>query len=292
MKSMHFLKPSHLNFKRVFISGFTPPAAFLFNFILAGCFLLTSCEKVIDLDLEGVEKKYMIEGIVTNQSGESKVMITQTKDFDENNDFPGVSGASVYITDQNSGTTVELSETSTGIYETSALTGECGSTYTLEVRIGEETFTGSSTMPEVVPMDTIYVTEENIFGETWKLANIVLQDPPGIENSYRYIQHINGVKTKQLFIRNDDLVDGRNAPTKLYMSPDMEEEDRIKSGDELRIEMHCIDAAVYKYWYSLEQGATGDGGSATPANPVTNIQGGALGYFSAQTRQVSTMVVP
>jgi len=47
--------------------------------------------------------------------------------------------------------------------------------------------------------------------------------------------------------------------------------------------MICNDAAVYKYWYSLNDGATGTGQSASPANPVTNISGGALGYFSAQT---------
>ncbi len=56
--------------------------------------------------------------------------------------------------------------------------------------------------------------------------------------------------------------------------------------------MMCIDAAVYKYWYSfLTGGASGDSNSASPANPVTNIKGGALGYFSAHTLQTKTVVV-
>ena len=65
------------------------------------------------------------------------------------------------------------------------------------------------------------------------------------------------------------------------------------SGDQVTVDMLCLDPAVYKYWYSLDRGATGGGISgATPANPVTNISGGALGYFSAHTLQSKTMVVP
>ena len=66
----------------------------------------------------------------------------------------------------------------------------------------------------------------------------------------------------------------------------------IKSGDTVTIEMLGIDEAVYKYWYSLHFNG-GDGGNiATPANPVTNVSGGALGYFSAQTVDRKTVIVP
>src|SRR5690606_21622917 len=140
-------------------------------------------------------------------------------------------------------------------------------------------------------MDTLFITTESIFGETWKLANIQFPDPGGRENYYRFVQHINGKKTDQLFIRDDALVDGLDFETKRYMSPDTDDEDRIKSGDELEIEMQCIDASVYKYWFSLEQGASGDGRPSIPANPVSNMQGGALGYFSAHTVKSTSMIV-
>ncbi|QEC52433.1 uncharacterized protein DUF4249 [Anseongella ginsenosidimutans] len=254
--------------------------------------LLASCEKVIDLDLKGVEAKYVIEGTLTNEAGGCRVLISQTKDFDENNDFPGISGAVVSISSQGSEAPVLLTETEPGIYEASSFAGSSGTTYLLEVIIGGTTYTASSTMPEQVNMDTIYVTEENIFGENWKLANIEFPDPAGIENKYRYIQYINGEKTEGFYTRDDELVDGRTFETKLYMDPGTDEEDRIQSGDELTIEMQCIDADMYTYWFSLEQGATGDGSPATPANPVSNIRGGALGYFSAHTTQVKTMIAP
>jgi hypothetical protein len=125
-----------------------------------------------------------------------------------------------------------------------------------------------------------------------KLANIEYNDPAGIVNQYRFVRYRNGVKTKNIFINNDDLSDGRHTATKLFVGDNDSEEDRLVSGDVVRIDMLCIDAAVYKYWYSLEQSATGETTSAAPANPVTNITGGALGYFSAHTFQSKTMSVP
>src|ERR1700754_2600604 len=44
--------------------------------------VLSSCEKVIDLDLNEAEKKYVIEAIVTDKAGTARVTITQTKNFD------------------------------------------------------------------------------------------------------------------------------------------------------------------------------------------------------------------
>src|SRR5690606_35605359 len=140
------------------------------------------CEKVIDLDLKDAEKKYVIEGILTDQPDRTKVLISQSKKFDEGNDFPGVSDASVSITDNATGESTELVETSPGVYEAASMKGIPGHAYTLRVSIGETSFTATSTMPLFVNMDTIYVTEENMFGEIWKLANIELQDPEGIEN--------------------------------------------------------------------------------------------------------------
>jgi len=54
--------------------------------------------------------------------------------------------------------------------------------------------------------------------------------------------------------------------------------------------MQCIDKNVYEYWYSLDQSSTGSSQSAAPGNPVSNMQGGALGYFSANTLQSRSVV--
>jgi hypothetical protein len=255
-------------------------------------YVLSSCEKVIDIDLDDAEKKYVVEGVITDQAGQCGVTITQTKNFDEDNTFPPVAGALVSITDNSTGTTTQLSEVSPGVYKHASLAGVCGKTYTLHININGDVFTASSTMPQLVRMDTIYVTNDNWFGGELKLANIEYNDPAGIANQYKFTRYLNGIKTKETFINNDDLTDGRLTITKLFIGEGDTEDDKLESGDVVKIDMLCIDAAVYKYWYSLEQGSTGETQSAAPANPVTNITGGALGYFSAHTCQTKTMTVP
>lgn len=255
--------------------------------------LFSSCEKVIDLNLNSAEKKYVIEAVLSDIPGQAKVVLTQTKDFDEDNTFPGITGATVTIAENGGGTTT-LTQTSAGVYEAPGLTGVPGRSYVLRVTAPTgEIFTAVSSMPQKVLMDTIYATNEFFFGENMKVVNVDHPDPAGLGNSYRYIQYINGERKTAIQIRNDDYSDGRIINSKLFdFDDDDDDEDKLKSGDQVRVDFLCIDPPIYKYWFSLIRSATGGSQQATPANPVSNIQGGALGYFSAHTFDSKTMIVP
>ena len=260
------------------------------------CFALllgmASCEKVVDIDLNNSQKKYVIEGIVTDQPGLTKVMISQTKNFDEDNTFVGVSGATVSIRENNT-RTIQLTETEPGVYTDALFRGLTDRNYTLTVNIGAETYTAACKMPKRVEMDSIFATDEFLFTETRKIMNANYRDPAGRGNSYKFLQYVNGHKVEQIFIQNDEYTDGRAVNSKLfYFTDDDDDASNVKSGDEVRIDMLCIDPAVYKYWFSLFRSATGNSGQATPANPVSNIQGGALGYFSAHTQQTRVITIP
>lgn len=278
----------------MFLKPFTPLMILKLSFRGWGLIVLfSSCQKVIDVDIKNAEKKYVLEAIVTDKPGASKVLLSTTKNVSENNDFPGISGAAVTVTD-NTGTTTTFTETTAGNYEAPGFTGATGKTYSLQVNVNGETFTASSTMPQKINLDTLFISNEILFGETRKLANIAYQDPAGKGHCYRYIQYINDKKSKPIFTNNDDYSDGKYVETKLWyiVGDDENEDEEIKSGDTIRLDMLCIDVPVYKYWYSVYQSATGNSQSASPANPVTNINGGALGYFSAHTIQTKTVVVP
>jgi hypothetical protein len=255
-------------------------------------FLFSSCEKVITLDLDEAEKKYVIEAILTDQPSTAKVLITQTKNFDENNTFPGISGATVSIT-ESGGATTTLTETSPGVYENASLVGASGKTYSLSVSINGSTFSASSVMSQKVNLDTIFVTDELLFTDTRKIVNAEFQEPPGRGNNYRFVQYVNNYKEDEILIQNDDYTDGRNVNAKLFFfAEDDDSTGLIQSGDTVKVDMLCIDQAIYKYWYSLARSSTGGNQQATPSNPVSNMQGGALGYFSAHTLQTKEMIVP
>ena len=82
-------------------------------YLVLAALALSSCEKVIDVDLNEAEKKYVIEANLSDQAGSALVLLTQTRNFDESNDFPGVSGAVVTISEAG-GASYTLTESAPG----------------------------------------------------------------------------------------------------------------------------------------------------------------------------------
>jgi len=263
--------------------------------ILFIALLLSSCEKAIDLKLNDTSPQYVIEGVLTNETGSCKVLISETKKFTDDNTFIGVSNAQVSI--NTNGANYNLNGTAAGIYQNNILTGVPGQTYQLNVSINGKTFTGICTMPQPVALDSIYLVKDNTGnnkdGSTRKYATVQYKDPVAIKNYYRFVQYINGRKEQTVFVDGDEFTNGQMVNKRLdYSNKNDDPAKDIRPGNQITIEMLCLDAPVYKYWYSLTSSSSGDGNNAAPANPLTNIQGGALGYFSAHTIQRRTLVAP
>lgn len=251
---------------------------------------ISACNKVIELDLRDTELKYVIEGIITNEPGVCKVYISQSKNFNEDNEFRKISGAIVMV--RSNGLEFRLNETAPGLYSTTQVTGTPGAKYDLMVTVNDQKFTATCTMPQPVFMDTLYVSP-GPFGQ-FKFATVGYTDPAHINNGYRFVQYVNGVKEPTIFWENDEFTDGESVIMQLDASADEKDDPRnIKTGDNVMVEFQCIDDVIYRYWYTLRAGGgDGDGNTAAPANPITNIHGGALGYFSAHTVSRKSVIAP
>lgn len=244
--------------------------------------VLASCQDVIDVDLNSSNPRYVIEGEINNSAGPYYVHITRSKNFDEDNNFPVVDDAMVTVTDVEEDITERLQFVD-GVYQTSSLTGEPGHTYHLEVRTADQVFTASSTIPEqVIGIDSLYIGSSEWDASEF-FATATYMDPEGKGNYYRFRQWINGRLMGLSIVTNDDFNDGRL--NTLILEYDIEEESGrppIQTGDHIQVEMQCIDKGVYDYYRTLENASGGDGGGwHSPANPVGNINGGALGVFNA-----------
>ncbi len=260
--------------------------------ILAALLLTTGCEEVIEIDLNSAEPLYVIEGLVSDLSVPAEVKISTTKDFTHDNSFEGVTGARVTLSD-NAGNSALLAETTPGIYQSNALTGVPGRTYYMEVQIDGSTFTSMSIMPQRVPFDSLYVAKESFPGQDYLMPYAKFRDTPGVKNYYRFRLFVNGVFQKLVDIEHDDYTDGLVVKRGVYYfgskdNNDPEDDDGLRSGDTVRLEMQCIDKPVFRYFYTLATILSGD---AEPANPETNISGGALGYFSAFTSESRELIV-
>jgi hypothetical protein len=254
-------------------------------------FLLASCEKVIVIDLNSKEPQIVIEGNISNQPGPYKVILTQTANYDESNNFPAVSGAMVTIRDD-SGNSELLAETSSGTYTTSTIQGTPGRSYTLKVTANGAEYQATSIMPAPVSIDALsVVTEKNSKGND-KTIYVGFTDPAGIANYYRFIKIINGIAQTSIFVEDDLLQDGNTINHPLLSHG--QDETSIKTGDNVTIVLQTIDKKVYDYFRTLLQLSSGGliNQSTSPANPLTNISNNTLGYYNACSVTSKTIIIP
>jgi hypothetical protein len=257
---------------------------YLFLLFIPALLLVSSCTKVIELDLNSKDPQVVIEANISDQPGPYTVSITQTVNFSETNVFPAVNGATVIISDD-AGNTETLLQTSPGIYQTTTTQGVPGRTYYLNVTANGENYTAQSTLPSLVTLDTLLLDSSSLFGPMTYFVIPIYFDPLGKGNNYRCIESINNERVEGSFLFNDDFSDGL-----MNGQPIFSFSDSLGTGDTIAVELQCIAKPVYLYFFSLEQTTSGQSGA--PANPVSNISNGALGYFSAHTSRAKYIVIP
>lgn len=264
-------------------------ASYILIISLSAAMVLAGCKKIIQLKTDIVPPKYVIEANISDMANNCNVVITTTIGLNSPIRFEGVTGADVTIGEDNFAP-VKLNEISEGNYFSSLLTAKPGRQYTLNVQIEDQQFTSTVTVPQKVAFDSLYIIDFDAFGGVRKFPNVVFQDPEGIPNNYRFLLYKNRLQNSNIFVLNDDFSDGRLISTFL---PFFDESDaqKINTGDTVTVEMQCIDPSVFLYFNSMSISSSGGNEVVAPGNPVTNIEGGALGYFNAYTKQIKTVIV-
>ena len=110
-------------------------AVVCFYLLLMAFYGLTSCQKVISIDLNSASPQLVVEANVSNKPGPYFVKLSNTVNFSEITGVPAVTGAIVVISDS-SGQSETLNEVSNGIYRSRTLRGTPGHKYTLTVKTG------------------------------------------------------------------------------------------------------------------------------------------------------------
>jgi Domain of unknown function (DUF4249) len=251
---------------------------------------LFSCEKVIDVDVDDKDQQVMIEGVITdNPLLESYVDLSKTIGLNETGANPAISNAVVTVSDSEGNTFVFL-ETSPGHYESPGFTGVPGRTYNLSVSAEGKQYYAVSTMPELVVLQQLLAEDNELVAiggdEDAKALTPIFQDPAGTANFYKYIVYKNNELVEGYYVSSDQFSDGNLNNTPLFM------QESFGIGDSVTLYFSGIDEHVYDYFYSATLNGPGPNASATPANPVSNITGDkCLGFFSAQTHQIQSIVI-
>jgi hypothetical protein len=247
--------------------------------------LFSSCEKVIDLKLDSTDSKLVIEAILTDLDVRHIVSLTKTVNFDASNTKVPVSGAIVSIKEEN-GPTITYTEQTPGNYISTRYKAIPGKKYTMSVVVNGKTYIATSIMPLAVPIKSLSQIELSAFGENRKIVQVNYNDPAGIANFYYNRVFVNNLKKERYYVESDRFNDGREVKNNIFI-----DEPDLVTGDKVKVQLLTIDANVYKYLFSITQ-ITGNGGPpTTPANPESNFNNGALGFFSASSFTVDSLVI-
>jgi hypothetical protein len=254
-------------------------------FIVAILFFFVSCEKVVYIDLNTTNPKLIVEANVTNQPGPYTVLLSHSVNYYDPNIFPAVTGASVIISDDD-GNTETLTEVSPGKYQTSSIQGVEGRTYSLKIIADGNEYDAASTMPYRVAIDSVNF-EQRDEGNGYRVICKFI-DPEGMANYYKLQLSSNdtaNLDSTDVRILADGFADGQELTIRYGT--------HLVVGDTVTVKLECIDKVTYDFYRTLPnvEGDIRQFMSAPPANPVTNLSNGALGYFAAcAVSKVDTIV--
>jgi len=248
---------------------------------------LLSCEKVIDLDVNEIEQKLVIEAEFIASENLVKVKISKTKDVFSSEDFSFVSGAQAEIIDQN-GVSNSLIDLGDGNYELTGYMPTYNSKYTMKITYDGEIYESHDTL--VVPVDLDSLTTEfqpqSLFGSEGYVVYMNFTDPNG-PNYYRAVRTVNGEELTSRgdqFLFDDGFSEGNQQSVPFFT-------DRYVVGDTVEVELRSYSEKSYTFTSELIDIAGDSGQSAAPANPNFTWTNGAIGNFAAYGHDSKSIVI-
>lgn len=257
--------------------------------------VLSSCEKVVHLDLNSAETKIVIEGNITAEEGPYEVMITTSGDYYTAEGIMPISGAQVIVSDDigNTDTLIEMSE---GSYLTNNLIGTSDRTYSLDVSYENNSFNAEEYLPYKVYIDSLSYEEipKNSGPPPEEPENKVynmycnFSDVEETDNYYRFSILINGEESTSrggnYNVTDDQLFNGQDVKYVIWYV-------EAAPQDTVTIILDAIGFNTYEYFRTLNDAISSGGMGGTPYNPITNLSNDALGYFGAYTRDEMSIIL-
>ena len=249
--------------------------------------ILFSCEKVIDLDVNEIEEKLVIDAEYKASDSLVTVEISRTKDVFSGGGFTFVSGAQIQIFDEN-GVATPLIDLGDGKYELTGYIPNYDSQYSMKVTYDGINYESSDFLKTPVDLDSLTTEfqEESLFGEEGFVVFMNFTDPNG-PNYYRAVRSVNGdelTERTDQFVFDDGLSDGNQQTVPFFT-------DRYVTGDSIAVEFRSLSEKTYTFISELYDIAGDQGQSAAPANPNSTWTNDAIGNFAAYGYDVESVVI-
>lgn len=254
--------------------------------LLSLVLVLASCEKEINIQLQGVSPQLVIDATFNDRQveGACKVCLQRTVDYFTPEQPNLIGGAEIHLSDD-LGNSEMLIEDSTGHYSSRVLFGSAGRTYTLEVTVDGGFYAATAIMGQGIVIDSVISHYNDILWGPYEDEGYLLNCYYTLENPYN--EHV------AIFVKKN----GKSSE-EIYFSQGIfgfQVEDVFQLNDEAIIEVRNLDTKAYQYYFKVNQLSGADGNflaaGGTPANPSGNFSNGALGFFAVYSVSIDTLVV-
>lgn len=250
---------------------------------------LSSCEEVVDIDLNESEPRLVVEASIIwkkDSIGNTQIInLTTTTPFFDSVSSPA-ENAMVEVS-ASSGEIFKFNEVYPGIYLTSDFLPELNKEYILTIQYDNEIYTATERMMPVVDIEEVEQTINGGFsGEDIELKAFYT-DPVEINNFYLFKFFFEDVSIQ---IYDDEFTDGNR--TFAYFS-----NEDLKIGDQVDFEIQGISERFYEYLFILSSQAGENNGGPFQTQPTTvrgnlinetNSGNFAFGYFRlSQSNQLN-----
>lgn len=267
--------------------------------------LLFSCQEEIDLELNDSFTRLVVEGKITTDSIEQKVVLSTTSSYFSNEEAPRVTGAQVSVSDGNQiFAFVENPNNLGSYYSQEKFKGIPGATYELRIDNadlgdgnGPQSYSATDVMKTPMYVDSvkaIYI--DDYFGRKGYRIFGFAQESPTPGDFYIWKYYINNVLVtdtlSEVTFASDELVNGSYVSNLEVGFLSLEEG---KPGDTLSVETNCVSESYFSFFVSFlsETRWSGGGGfSGPPANVETNMNNGAVGFFNTEAKTRISIILP
>ncbi len=254
-------------------------------------FLISACEDVIQIDLNSSNPATVIEAKIYDMPDSNgfynRIDISKSTNYFQPGNYPKIDDARVSVTD-NDGNRYDFNGLGNGVYNCPTLKSELGLSYRIDVSIGNKSFSATSSVNDKIKIDSLYIESRTMPGKKVYFVHVLFKDNPDKVNYARIFLFINGVKQPNYRAYSDRLTNGNDVELQLFAG------ENVTWGDLIKVEIDSIDKAVFEYFKTLvnvQANRSNSNGQVAPANPLTNWNNNALGYFSVQAVDVDSLTV-
>ncbi|MBT8376748.1 MAG: DUF4249 domain-containing protein [Winogradskyella sp.] len=233
--------------------------------VIVGLLVITSCEDVIDVDLNSVEPRLVIDASINwfkNSTGnEQHIKLSLvTSFFDET--VPPANNAIVTITDSNNNIFNFLEDGNTGIYKTDTFIPVIDEIYTLNIVYDNETYIAQEQLKSVSEIDFVEQNDNGGFSGNDIELKAFYTDPVDEENYYLFEFISDLVLVPTLEVYEDRFTNG-NQIFGFYTEED------LQSGDEVTIRNYGVSEEFYDFMFILLQQGSLENGGPFETQPAT-----------------------